>query len=140
MLQAHIDVEAGSRQSTCHEVMEVARWTEGIERPDLRRLPGLVERKNGWHEGGGGRRHTRRGAAPDVNPCEGRGGLYIRDAGLVDNGLRNYVVGHPGNAHGELAVDGTARPRENEGRFSRQVTRRSECSGSTAARRYGWNR
>ena len=76
----------------------------------------------------------------DVNPCEGRGGLYIRDAGLVDNGLRNYVVGHPGDAHGELAVDGTARPRENEGRFSRQVTRRSECSGSTAARRYGWNR
>ena len=56
MLQAHIDAEAGSRQSTCHEVMEVARWTKGIERvhecagerlqrPDLRRLPGLVERR-----------------------------------------------------------------------------------------------
>ena len=56
MLQAHIDSEAGSRQSTCHEVMEVARWTKGIERvhecagerlqrPDLRRLPGLVERR-----------------------------------------------------------------------------------------------
>ena len=31
---------------------------------------------NGWHEGGGGRRHTRRGAAPDVNPCLRRGGPY----------------------------------------------------------------
>ena len=110
--------------------MEVARWTKGIERvhecnggrlqrSQLRRLPGLVERKNGWHEGGGGRRHTRRGAAPDVNPCEGRGGLYIRDAGLVDNGLRNYVVGHLDGADGLLMVDETACPRFHRGRLSR---------------------
>ena len=73
-------------------------------------------------------------------PAKAGAGSTSGMPGWLTNGLRDYVVGHPGDAHGELAVDGTGCPRFHEGRFSRQVTRRSECSGSTAARRYGWNR
>ena len=76
-----------------NKVAEVARWAEGIDRvhgciagrfrrPEPRRraldyLKGLlspVERKNGWPTGGaGGRRHSRRGAAPVVQLPVGRG-------------------------------------------------------------------
>ena len=80
------------------EVAEVARWAEGIEkvheciagrfrRPEPRRrvldylggLLSVVERKNGWQlavlslSKGGGRCHSRWGAAPAVQLPVGRG-------------------------------------------------------------------
>ena len=72
------------------EVLEVARWAEGIERNGciagrfhrseprrraLEYLKGLlspVERKNGWQFGTGRRRHSRRSAAPFVQLPVGR--------------------------------------------------------------------
>ncbi len=65
------------------------------------------------------RYHSQRGAARAVNPCIRRGGPYIRDARLVDNGLRNYVVDHLDGADGLLMVDETACPRFHRGRLSR---------------------
>ena len=62
-----------------------------------------------------------RGAARAVNPGLRRG-AYIRDAGLVDDGLSNYVLDHLDAADGLLMVDETVCPRFHEGRFSRQGT------------------
>ena len=46
---------------------------------------------------------------PAVNPCLRRG-AYIRDAGLVDDGLRNYGLDHLDAADGLLMVDETRLP------------------------------
>ena len=101
------------------EVVEVARWAEGIEqvyrciagrfrRPEPRRrvldyLRGLlspVERKNGWQLAE---------QAGDATPYGVQRLLstYIWDADLVRDDLRDYVVEHLGDADGVLVVDET---------------------------------
>ena len=57
--------------------------------------------------GAGGGRHPLWGAAPAVHPCLRRGRLYIWDADLVRDDLRDYVVEHLGDVHGVLVVDET---------------------------------
>ena len=101
------------------EVAEVARWAEGIERvheciagrfrrPEPRRraleyLKGLlspVERKNGWQLAE---------QAGDATPYGVQRLLsgYIWDADLVRDDLKQYVVGHLGDADAVLVVDET---------------------------------
>ena len=91
-------------------MVEAARWTEGIQRaheciggrlrrPELCRLLSPVERKNDWQPVEQTGDLSPRGAARAVNPCLRRG-AYIRDAGLVDDGLRNYVLDHLDAADG----------------------------------------
>lgn len=98
---------------------EVARWADSIEgvheciagrfrRPEPRRralayLRGLlspVERKNGWQLAE---------PAGDATPGGVQRLLYgcVWDAGLVRDALRDYVVGHLGDADGVLVVDET---------------------------------
>ena len=102
-----------------NEVMEVARWADGMERvheciarrfrrPEPRRralayLRGLlspVERKNGWQLAE---------QAGDGTPDGVQRLLYNYrwDADLVRDDLRDYVVEHLGDAHGVLVVDET---------------------------------
>ena len=101
------------------EVLEAARWAKGIEevhrriesrfyRSEPRRralayLKGLlspVERKNGWQLAE---------QAGDATPDGVRRLLYnyVRDADLVREDLRDYVVEHLGEAGGVLVVDET---------------------------------
>ena len=101
------------------EVVEVARWAEGIEqvyrcvagrfrRPEPRRrvldyLRGLlspVERKNGWQLAE---------QAGDATPYGVQRLLstYVWDADLVRDDLRDYVVERLGDAGGVLVVDET---------------------------------
>ena len=105
-------------------MVEAARWTEDIQRaheciggrlrrPELCWLLSPVEQTSDTYPPGVQRVLSTPAFA---------GGAYIRDAGLVDDGLRNYVLDHLDAADGLLMVDETACPRENEGRFSRQGT------------------
>ena len=104
-------------------MVEAARWTEDIQRaheciggrlrrPELCWLLSPVEQTSDTYPPG---------CSACCQPRPSQGG-YIRDAGLVDDGLRNYVLDHLDAADGLLMVDETACPRENEGRFSRQGT------------------
>ena len=109
------------------DVAEVARWAKGIEgvhqciagrfrRPEPRRraldyLRGLAQSRGTQERlatgGAGGGRHPLWGAAPSVHPCLRRGRLYVWDADLVRDDLRDYVVEHLGDVHGVLVVDET---------------------------------
>ena len=99
------------------EILEVARWAEGIERvheciegrfhrsePQRRALGYLkglispVERKNGWQLA------ERAGdATPDG--VQRLLSTYVWDADLVRDDLRDYVVEHLADADGVLVVD-----------------------------------
>ena len=105
-------------------MVEAARWTEDIQRaheciggrlrrPELCWLLSPVEQTSDTYPPGVQRVLSTPAFA---------GGAYIRDAGLVDDGLRNYVLDHLDAADGLLMVDETACPRFHEGRFSRQGT------------------
>ena len=109
------------------DVAEVARWAKGIEgvheyiagrfrRPEPRRraldyLRGAAQSRGTQERlatgGAGGGRHPLWGAAPAVHPCLRRGRLYVWDADLVRDDLRDYVVEHLGGVHGVLVVDET---------------------------------
>ena len=67
-----------------------------------------VERKNGWQLAEQAGDATPYGvASPAVHPCLRRGRLYVWDADLVRDDLRDYVVEHLGDVHGVLVVDET---------------------------------
>ena len=123
------------------EVLEVARWAKGIEgvhgciagwfyRSEPRRwaleyLKGLIsslERKNGWPLAEQTGDATPVGVQRRLSTC-------VRDAGLVRDDLRTYVVEHLGDTDGVLVVDETE--------FLKKGTTSVGVSGSTAARRGG---
>ena len=101
------------------EVAEVARWAEGIERvheciagrfrrPEprrraleyLKRLLSPVERKNGWQLAE---------QAGDATPYGVQRLLsgHVWDADVVRDDLKEYAVGHLGDADAALVVDET---------------------------------